>query len=235
MGPQRRVRGRAVLPSIAAFVAGAAGIAFADVVVPDGGGQLNACYSAATGGGVRFVDKQPGDCAPGESGVSWSQTGPPGPAGVAGATGPAGPAGVPGERGPAGASADAGGLQSFVATGRGRSDSGDRMVTEAQLTGLPAGRYLVLATVLTRTSMSSRIRADDPTDAECSIGTPESSAGGSYRHTLTVGTQDQTDPMIGIARVPAFGRLRVLCSGIVARRGARQMPSVRLVAVRLGA
>ena len=58
-----------------ALVVAATGVAVA--AIPDGGGVFNACYSNSTGA-VRLVDKQPTDCAAGETGASWNQTGPQG-------------------------------------------------------------------------------------------------------------------------------------------------------------
>jgi hypothetical protein len=81
----------------AALLALGAGVAYA--TIPDSQGVIRACYKTNKGD-IRVVDS--GACAPGESPLSWNQTGPPGPAGAPGPQGPSGPAGPQGPAGPPG-------------------------------------------------------------------------------------------------------------------------------------
>lgn len=72
----------------AAVAVVAAGVAWA--TIPAGDGRIDACYDDRTGQ-VRVYDAAGGsikDCGKNETGIFWSQTGPPGPAG------PQGPAGT---------------------------------------------------------------------------------------------------------------------------------------------
>lgn len=85
--PARRISSISV--AVIAVVVVSAGIALATIPAADG--SIQACYSN-TNGQVRLVDNEPTDCAAEETGVSWSQTGPQGPAGALGyivVTGPA--------------------------------------------------------------------------------------------------------------------------------------------------
>ena len=50
--------------------------------IPDSNGQVNACYKSSTQA-LRVTDPA-GSCATNETALSWSQTGPPGPAGTDG-------------------------------------------------------------------------------------------------------------------------------------------------------
>ena len=65
----------------------------------DSSGVIHGCYDS--GGNVKVIDSGT-TCPKGYTALSWSQTGPQGPAGATGATGSQGPAGPPGATGPAG-------------------------------------------------------------------------------------------------------------------------------------
>jgi hypothetical protein len=85
--PRRRIS--SISAAVIAVLLVSAGIALASI--PDADGSVQACYSN-TSGQVRLVNKEPTDCDAGETGISWSQTGPQGPAGPLGyvvVTGPA--------------------------------------------------------------------------------------------------------------------------------------------------
>jgi hypothetical protein len=96
-----------VVAAVIAFAA-AGGIAYA--TIPDSAGVVHACYTKSTGT-IRVIDTSVTNCKSGETSLTWSQTGPGGPKGDAGATGPpgpTGPAGPTGSAGPAGATGPAG-------------------------------------------------------------------------------------------------------------------------------
>lgn len=226
MGVRDRLSARVVLPSLAAFIAGAAGVAVAGIVAPDGGGVINACYQSADGtGAVRFVSKQPGDCVAGEAGVSFNQAGPQGPAGAAG------PAGATGAPGPPGASA--GPAQVFSATRRTASNPAGSggWRTVVQLTSLPAGRYLVLATAgvggpaeCVIQEGADHVVARGEGGGEYWIGIPR----GLFAPRREQRPVEGSLALTGSTSVAPFGRLRLLCRGYYVKPGAS------LVAVRLG-
>ena len=67
-----------VAAGVVAVVTG--GVAWA--TIPDGSGQIHACYKTSSGE-LRVVDPSAGGtCKPSETALAWSQTGPPGPAGA---------------------------------------------------------------------------------------------------------------------------------------------------------
>jgi hypothetical protein len=98
-------RGRRLVVVSAVLFAVAGGIAYA--TIPDGAGVYTACELNATGT-IRLIDPSLGGssllgrCTRFETQLTWSQAGPPGPAGPKGDTGPQGPAGADGAQGPAG-------------------------------------------------------------------------------------------------------------------------------------
>jgi len=70
--------------------------------IPDSSGVINACFKTSSGL-LRVIDTATDSCGPSETAISWSQTGPQGPAGPTGANGLPGPQGAVGPAGPAGA------------------------------------------------------------------------------------------------------------------------------------
>lgn len=73
------------------------GLAFASI--PDGNGVIYGCYTDI-GGVLKVVDTDAGfNCGPGETSLTWNQTGPPGPIGPQGPEGLQGPQGNPGPPG----------------------------------------------------------------------------------------------------------------------------------------
>lgn len=151
----KRIRTRSRL-AVAAAVAGTAaaiavGAAFA--AIPDGNGVIHGCYVSGTGQ-LRVFDPTSSTskkCASNETELDWNQTGPkgdPGPAGPAGPAGPTGPSGPTGPQGPAGAS---GTSHAYFATDSHTIDVESSTNVHGQvfdtLAGLPAGTYLVWATV----------------------------------------------------------------------------------------
>jgi Collagen triple helix repeat (20 copies) len=78
---------------------GIAGIvAIVQAAIPDPSGVIHACYRA--NGNLRLVDKS--SCTGNETPISWNQSGPQGPEGVAGPQGTPGSQGAPGPQGPPG-------------------------------------------------------------------------------------------------------------------------------------
>jgi hypothetical protein len=73
-----------------------AGTAYA--TIPAGDGVIDGCY-AKSGGTLRVIDAAVTTCKSGETALSWSQQGVPGPTGAPGAPGPTGPQGEPGDPG----------------------------------------------------------------------------------------------------------------------------------------
>ena len=78
---------------LALLVLAAAGIAYA--TIPDASGTIHACYSKS-GGTLRVIDASVTACKSGETSLSWSVQGIPGPQGPQGPSGPQGPQGDPG-------------------------------------------------------------------------------------------------------------------------------------------
>jgi hypothetical protein len=79
-----------------------AGAAATLAAIPDTSGVIHGCYKKNVGN-LRLVDPSAGGtCRPSETTISWSQTGPQGPAGPQGSAGPPGPKGDTGATGPQG-------------------------------------------------------------------------------------------------------------------------------------
>src|SRR5882757_8823735 len=93
--PTRRV---AVLVGAGVAALAVAG-AVAYAAVPDSAGAIHGCYNKLFGS-LRVIDTdRNARCLPGESAITWNQTGPQGPAGAPGPSGPSGPAGPTGTNG----------------------------------------------------------------------------------------------------------------------------------------
>lgn len=99
-----RARTIAIVVAAAAVAAVAAGIAVASI--PDGAGNIHACYKTDTGV-LRVIDTGGGDACkpPSEAALQWNVIPPHGPAGPQGPQGPAGPQGAKGIQGAHGANA----------------------------------------------------------------------------------------------------------------------------------
>lgn len=108
-----RVPSPALLVSILALILALGGAAWA--AIPDSAGVFHGCVNDRTRA-LRVIDPSlkgtAGRCFKHgqrkETAVSWSQTGPQGPAGSAGQQGPQGPAGAAGQQGPQGPAGPAG-------------------------------------------------------------------------------------------------------------------------------
>jgi type VI secretion system secreted protein Hcp len=90
MSPTTRRLLRFALPTLVALGAGAA---VAVAAIPAADGTIHACINPASTplpGAVRIIDDATQTCAAGETPLTWSQTGPQGPAGPQGDPGPAG-------------------------------------------------------------------------------------------------------------------------------------------------
>lgn len=104
MKPSRRL---AATSAVALFMLGTAGVAVASI--PSANGVIHGCYAKAglpvlspPAGTLRVIDSPSQKCTANEIALTWSQTGPQGPQGVAGPPGPQGVAGPKGDTGPAG-------------------------------------------------------------------------------------------------------------------------------------
>lgn len=171
---------------IAAGIALAAGGAYA--VVPGSDGAIRACYAKSDSlllgipfskGDVRIVDEG-ASCRSYETAVSWSQkgvqgdTGPQGPQGPTGATGdtggtgPQGPEGPRGPAGPTGPQGPAGPTSAPVAYSHSATVTLDPEAAGAAIVnimdGVPAGAYVVTATLSVRSTKSAG--SGDRTDLE---------------------------------------------------------------------
>lgn len=75
---------KAIAVAGTAVLAVGGGVAWA--TIPDGSGQIHACYKTGSGD-LRVIDPSAGGaCKPSETALAWSQTGPPGAPGADGAT-----------------------------------------------------------------------------------------------------------------------------------------------------
>jgi hypothetical protein len=99
-----RTRRIAIIAAAAAVAAAASGIAVASI--PDGAGNIHACYKPDSGA-LRVIDTGAGEaCKPGsEAALQWNVIPPQGPTGPLGAQGPVGPQGPKGPQGASGANA----------------------------------------------------------------------------------------------------------------------------------
>jgi hypothetical protein len=91
---RRRLTRIALAIAAVVAVAIAGGVTYAVAQVGTGG-VFHGCYTSAKGQ-LRLIDPATDRCLPGETPLSWNQTGPQGPAGPHGLPGPHGPAGPPG-------------------------------------------------------------------------------------------------------------------------------------------
>jgi Collagen triple helix repeat (20 copies) len=138
----------AVSAVVVVAIAGGVSYAFAEI---GGGGVINGCYKSQNGQ-LRLIDPATDSCHPSETSISWSQTGPQGPAGPpgpqgppgpAGATGPAGPAGATGPAGPAGPAGPTGPSDGFHTFAGGGIDFGATATSVVSL-ALPAGNWMIM-------------------------------------------------------------------------------------------
>jgi hypothetical protein len=132
------MRGRTALLGIGGAIVltiggGTAYAAFAGGPVSSSG-VISGCYTTqALNGSHVFVLQDAGTkCPKGTTPISWSQTGPAGPAGPAGATGPAGTTGPAGPEGPAGqqGAAGTGAMVSSLQPGDPNCASGGASITD---------------------------------------------------------------------------------------------------------
>ena len=144
---RRRLLVLLALPTVAAVVAATAFATTALTGIPDEQGVFHACVNNASGE-VKLV-AQDANCPTQWTGVSWSQTGPPGAQGLQGETGPQGPQGATVPPGPSDAfSTEA---SSFVTL--------PLAFTTILSRDVPAGSYVVNANVtVTNFSYPPRIR-----------------------------------------------------------------------------
>jgi hypothetical protein len=127
---------RARVAALAVVVVAAVSVAYASI--PDSAGVIHGCYNK-NNGQLRVIDDAVSSCAPSESSLAWSQTGPQGPTGAQGPEGPQGPAGP---EGPSGSTAFGG----FREVGGGTEGLPDAQGTVGKLQ-LPPGKYAIVAKI----------------------------------------------------------------------------------------
>jgi hypothetical protein len=125
---------------VGAVLAAVGGSAYA--AIPDPGGLIHGCFNPKaaqnSGATLKVIDSASASCSGGEQSISWGQTGPAGP------TGPQGPAGPTGATGPSGTSAGWAASNSQFIDAEG-PDTEELVGVD----GLPAGSYIVWATIFT--------------------------------------------------------------------------------------
>lgn len=123
--------------------------------IPAGTGVIYGCYNN-TNGSARIIDNTTTSCKNGETTIQWNQTGPAGPQGPTGPTGPqgaTGPQGVPGPQGATGPQGVAGppgtnGTSNlYISEKEGYPIRDIRTPEVLNSLNLPAGSYLVTATI----------------------------------------------------------------------------------------
>jgi hypothetical protein len=166
------IPGRKRIAALAVAAAGvlvAGGVAYA--TIPDTNGVIHGCY-ATKDGSLRVIDTAAGqNCGPKETALDWSQTGPQGPIGPAGAAGPQGPTGPAGAAGPQGPTGPAGLSHAYSYESSGvtlpQSPSTGSVVSGA----VPAGTYVVFA----RVWLNELLMATDPAPSvTCDLSVPYS-------------------------------------------------------------
>jgi hypothetical protein len=209
-----RSPGRRALVGAAAVAATLAVGAVAYASIPDANGVIHACYNTGSNpsGALRVIDTDKGTtCSKNEKPLSWNQRGPTGPKGATGAAGANGTAGSRGPTGPKGATGPSG----SDATVDGYSATNSHVVdAEAAngftqeivgLSGLPAGDYIVWATVTN----------DGGTDdMECSLEGPGGSLDPSG-HRVRV-DYPQTVTITAVVKDYSGGQIAVYCGKLPA-------------------
>jgi len=132
------------------------GTAYAAVAGPiDSSGVIHGCYyPATTGGSYKVVLQNTGtNCPSGTTAIKWNQTGPAGPPGPQGLTGPPGPQGLKGDTGAQGPPGPSGVSQAYTYLRQYGPSFGPEVPPAGSFPqpmgslSLPAGAYLVSATV----------------------------------------------------------------------------------------
>jgi Collagen triple helix repeat (20 copies) len=103
-----RLTQRTIIIALLAIAGVAAAVGVGYAAIPSGDGVIDGCYNKGSGQ-LRVIDAATGSsCDKNEKPLTWSQRGPKGDAGPAGAAGPVGPKGDTGATGPAGPKGDTG-------------------------------------------------------------------------------------------------------------------------------
>jgi len=205
------------------------GIAYAANPAPSN--VISGCYGKSTGY-LRVLNVRAGkNCSPSEKAIQWDQSGPRGPAGPTGATGEAGPLGPPGQQGTSGLPGQQGTPGGTGPTGppgprgpagisaaRFVSINGpsvpDNYPTEVASTVLPAGNYVIIASVQS-TGTTDSYGSDFAGNLICTL-TNNGGFAGSQQESYNDG--DTRDSTISFtinagAAVPAGGaRISLKCS-----------------------
>lgn len=141
--------------------------------IPSSDGVIHSCYNASSNpsGQLRVIDAEAGaKCSKNERALAFNQKGPkgdPGPAGPKGDPGPQGPQGPEGDKG------DPGAPGTSTATFAGNSTrvqlAADEVFSKVASKNLPAGSWVVTATVNTTASNSSFGGDDLHRDLACEL------------------------------------------------------------------
>lgn len=154
-GPRGR-RGALVVAAVALLALAAAG---AEAAI-SGGDTLNGCAKKRNGA-LRLADT----CKRNETAVSWSAQGPQGPKGETGAQGPPGPQGIKGDagaKGDAGPSGRDGVSDAWWSRQQNFSLPAGSTVSRTIASSVPAGNYLINATVyLDEFPVADQTHSDD--------------------------------------------------------------------------
>jgi hypothetical protein len=190
---------------------------------------IHGCRSIRTGS-LRVVDNS-WDCRGNEQPLNWNQKGPQGPPGIQGAQGLPGPQGIPGPAGTSGVTGSAYYTESRTPMTLDPSDSSILHLD------LPAGRYVVSATVLVNNLGISRV------PVLCVISSPSGSgviSGGQLEPELpqTEGRASGATLPVGFATsLPAAGRIDLVClsntgpGGATADAEQRQMTAMTVAEI----
>jgi len=188
-------------------VLGAGTLAYAGIPGPDG--TIHACITNGLGGGGLRAVESADECKRNESAIDWNREGPVGPPGPRGEPGPEG------ERGPQGATGPAGTSRAFEASADGPIDLPDDGSTfDGVLTlDVPAGSYVVNATVLLRT---------DGFGEDATMGCLLTGGGLFTGHNGFAEGRNGFDlPMMGTAEFTSPGTIEMSCGGLGGNPEAR--------------
>jgi hypothetical protein len=185
--------------AVAALLA-AGGVAYA--TIPDGNGVINGCYQKS-GGRLRVIDATAGQTCDSkkEKPLSWSQTGPQGPAGQQGPQGPSGPQGSDGPQGQQGATGPSGTSHGYYESKGTASVFFTTSATTIQSIGsLPAGTYVV-------TSTGSNFQGGDNGWHICDL-----TSGGTLLQRIYVSGDDVPYTLTGAVTLTSTGSIETDCS-----------------------
>ena len=192
---------------------------FAFASIPSESGIISGCYKKS-GGSLRVIDRSVTNCGRDETLLSWSQTGPQGPAGPQGPQGETGPAGPQGPMGPAGPQGEQGpagpqGIPGVSAATFAYTTTLlpiEESFTHVLSKGLPPGNWTVDATVTIR--INGPVLGDDVIrTTRCELRNGSGVIGiASDRRVIPNDIVNITLPLNGGAAFPSGGVVSLWCS-----------------------